>query len=102
MRIFEARQIANDVLQKLDAKRIGAVERKVVPDQNSAARAERQALNMIFLREIGRDLKDLADGRGGGVADSEHRDLMRGGDVLFEERRRNFKDVGNVVETIAF
>src|SRR5262249_25878271 len=50
MRPLQSGHVADDVLKKPDAEVVLGVEWEVVLDENSAARAERQSLNVTFLR----------------------------------------------------
>ena len=63
VRPLEPGHVADDVLQQVDAEVVVAVEREVVADQDAAARAERQAFDVIVLRAIGRHAIDRADRR---------------------------------------
>ena len=74
VRPLEPRHVADDVLQEDDVEFVGRVEREVVPDEHAAARAERQAFDVIALRAIGRHAVDRADRRRRRVADRERAD----------------------------
>ena len=74
-----------------------AVGRKHVLDEHSATRSERQALDVIVLRRVlsgvyRRECRRLR------IAEREPGDLLGGQDVSLDERRRNPKRAGNVVE----
>ena len=79
---------------------IFAVGREVMMDQHAAARAERQAVDVIFLRIVFADVVDLA-GRLGFMAEREAADFSGGGNVAFDQRRRDVQAAGHVVEAVA-
>jgi hypothetical protein len=71
-----------------------------VTHNRPAARAERQTVELIFLRQIRRQHHDVA-GRGGqGAPDSQAADLLRRGEIPLEQRRRELADP-DIVETMA-
>ncbi len=49
MRLLQPRDVAYDVLQQRDAEIILGVQREVVMNQDSAARAQREAFDVILL-----------------------------------------------------
>ncbi len=71
-----------------------------VGDQDTAAGAEWQALDVVLLRDIGADAEGVAARGFAGRADGETGDFLRGGDVAVEEGGRKVTD-GDVVETVA-
>ncbi len=101
VRPLEARHVADDVAHEEHVEGVLAVEREVVMDQDAAARAERQSLDVLRLGEIRRRAVDRRDRVRVGVADRERRDFRRGGQVLLEQRRRHAQDVRDVVEAVA-
>ena len=101
VRPLEPRHVAHDVAQQEHVEVVLGVERKVVVDQNSAARAERQTLDVLRLRKIRRRPVYGRHGRRGRIAHRERRDLRRRGQILLEQRGRYAQDVGDVVETVA-
>ena len=78
-----------------------AVERKRVANQRAAARAERQSIDVPGLRQVEPDAMRLVGGRAGRIADGRGADLLGGGDVAFEQHRRDAQHVGHVVEAEA-
>ena len=102
VRIFQARQVADDVLQQKDAEIVFAIQRKIVVDQNAAARAQRQALDVMFLVEIRRSLKHQADGIDRWIADCQGRDLVGCREILVQQRWREAQHIGDVVEPVGF
>ena len=64
-----------------------------------AARAQGQAGQMIFLREVGRQANDVALERRLRAADRQAADFLRGRDVAVQERRRQVAD-RDVVEAV--
>ena len=71
-----------------------------MPHEGAAARAERQAFDVILLRAIRRHAVHRADRRRPGIADGKRADLARGRQILLEERRRHFQHVRDVVEPV--
>ena len=71
-------------------------------DRDSAARAERQAFDVLVLRKVGARAIDRAGGADRRIAHRQPADIPRSRHVAFEQRRRSFQDVRNVVETVAF
>ena len=55
MRELEAGHVADDVAQQEDAELVLGVLREVVPEEQAAARAERQPLDVILLRVVRRN-----------------------------------------------
>ncbi len=84
-----------------DLERIRRVERKVALDRESAARAERQLIDALVLRQLLRKLVDVHEHRRPHVADREPRELLRGADVALHHDRRDEQQVGDVVEAAA-
>ncbi len=102
MRVFEAGEVADDVLQQNDIEVVVCVQREVVFDADAAASAQRQTLDVAFLREIRRDVNHGAERARIHVTDGERRDFARGDQVLIEEGRRYTQRVGDVIEAVAF
>ena len=102
VRILETGQVADDVLQQKNAEVVFAVQRKVVVDENAAARAQRQAFDVLLLVEIRGSLKHQADRSDGRVAHGQARDLVGRRQVLFDQRGGNAQHVGDIVEAVGF
>ena len=97
---LEPGHVADDVLQQIDAEVVVGIEREVVVNHDAAARAERQAVDVVGLGAIRRNTVHSAHGRDVRIADREARDLARRRQVLFEQRGRDLQDVGDVVEPV--
>lgn len=79
-----------------------AVERKLVADRNSAARAEWQVLiRALFLQVVLGNVICFKGRQNRGIANCEAADLSSRRHVLFEEQRRECKDVSVVVEAVS-
>ena len=76
------------------------VEREGVANGESAARAERELVEMLLLREVGRKGDGVAARGTCGAAEREAADFARGGNVALQQGRREIAD-GHVVETVA-
>ena len=74
MRPLEPRHVTHDVLQQDDVEFVGGVEREVVADEDAAARAERQAFDVIGLSAVRRHAVDGAHRRRRRIADREGAD----------------------------
>ena len=74
-----------------------AVGREHVLHERSAARPERQAVDMPFLRPVGRDNHHAAAGRRQPAPHGQLAHLLRGGEIAFHQRRRQGAGV-HVVE----
>lgn len=81
-----------------DGDAILAVGRKVVAELHPAARAQRQAVDVIGLLGRGQRVGGVGDLRG--IADGQLRREPGGRDVLIEERRRHRERRGNVLEAV--
>ena len=90
----DGREVPGDAL---DAECVVAVGRKLVRDQNAAARAERQAFDVVVLRGVRRDFEDFL-ARCVHVANREAADLARRRQIRFHQRRRHRQRAGDVVE----
>ena len=101
MRELEPGHVADDVPQQLDAEVVVGVLRKVVPEEQAAARAERQSLDVVLLRVVGRNAIGQRRTTSLSNADRQAADLARGRQVLLEQRRRDPQNVGDVVEPVA-
>ena len=76
------------------------VGRELVLDDQAAARAERQAFDVVVLRRVGRDaIRRLR--RRGHVAEREAADLAGGGQIRLEQRGREAECARLVVEAAA-
>ena len=74
------------------------VERERVADDDAAARAERQAVDVRVLREVAGHAVGRAIESDRRIADRQPADLRGRGHVAFDERRRDAEHVGDVVE----
>ena len=84
--------------RSFDLDDVLGVERQVGLDAEPAARAERQAVDALVLRQLLRELMDVDhDGRAQ-VADGEARDLLRRRDVALHDDGRDEQQIGDVVE----
>ena len=81
-------------------KSYSAVLRERVAEQQAAARAERQPVDLFLLRVVRRDPERQPHHVLVG-ADREAADSARGRQVLFEQRRRDAQHAGLVVEPVA-
>ena len=100
VRIFEA---AHDVQVRpiqLRLEDVVAVERERVADRGPADRAERQAFDVLILREVLADAERVAARGDVGIADGQRRDLRRRRQVALLQRRRDAEHVGDVVEAV--
>ena len=73
---------------------------KRVGHQRAAARADRQSLDVFFLREVRRSPDGVAAGRAARPPDRYTADLFRRRNVAVHQRRRQIAD-GHVVEPVA-
>ena len=78
-------------------ERVLPVHRELMLDEDAAAGAERQPLDVVVLRRVGRHLEHLLRRRAH-VAHREPADLARGGEVGLHQRRRHRQRAGDVVE----
>ena len=85
-----------------DVDLVFGIQREVVVDQQSAARAQRQAFDVVVLSAVRRRSVDLRHGNERRIADGHGADLARRGEILLEQRRRNLQYVRDVVEAVAF
>ena len=79
---------------------VRAVERERVADERAAARAERQAVDVVLLGQVRRQHDDVAGRRWRGAADRQPADFLRRRQVSLQQRRRQFADA-HVVEAMA-
>ena len=77
------------------------VERKMLPDEQAAAGAERQAGHMVELMAVGSRTERLAAGGQLRIAHRERADPFGGGEIPLEQRRGDSQGVGYVVEAVA-
>src|SRR6516162_4113757 len=80
-------------------KVILAIPRKSVTNQRATARADRQALGALFLRDVRLDSDGVAARRPVRSPDSQPADFLRRGDVTIEQCRRKLAN-GHIVETM--
>ena len=69
-------------------------------DEQAAARAERQALDVIELVAVGAGAEGVAAGGRLRIADRQRADAIGGGEIPLEQRRRHAERVGDVVEAV--
>ncbi len=96
---------ANDVDRlpiQLRADDVLAVDREGVADQHAAARADRQAFDVIVLRQIAAHAKRLLRRRDLRIADGQAGDLPRRRQIALHQRRRHAEHVRDVVESVRF
>src|SRR6266568_5387765 len=97
------------VPQTVDVPRIAAREvnldvvlsvlREIVTNRNPTTRADRESRYMLFLRDVGRDVNDVALQRGLRAADRQPADLLRSRDVSVQQSRGQiaYRDVVEAV-----
>ena len=71
-------------------------------DQHAAARADRQAFNVIVLREIAAHAKRLLRRGDFRIANGKAGDLPRGRKIALHQRGRHAEDIRDVVESVRF
>ena len=76
------------------------IDGKCVPRGHAAKRAQREALEVLVLRQVLADRVRVAANADAGIADRDRADLPRGGEIRLQQRRRTAKRVGHVVESI--
>ena len=76
------------------------VEREGVGNHGSAARAERELLEVLLLGEVGRKGDGVAARRPAGTPDRQPADLLRRREVALQQGRREISD-RHVVEAVA-
>ena len=101
VRELQAGHVADDVAQQEDVEFVVGVLREVVAEQQAAARAERQSLDVILLRVVGRHAVRLSRTTSRVGADGQAADLARRREVLLEQRRRDAQHARDVVEAVA-
>ncbi len=99
---LHAGQITDDVPQQNYVELVVGVQRKIVMDQNSAARPERQPFDVLVLRQVRRHLDAVADGPDLRIAHRQAADLARRREVRLKQRRRHSQNFGDIVEPVAF
>ena len=77
-----------------------AVERERVTNLDAADGAERQAVEMLILREVLPNAVGVAAGRHARVADRQRADLLGRRQVALLQRRRHAEHVGDIVEAV--
>ena len=85
-------------LGELDGHDVLAIGRQMTPDDRTAPRAQRQAVQVAVLNQVAVELVAVDDRRHRRVADREPADLARGGQVPLQRRRRDEQQLGEVVE----
>ena len=79
VRFLEALDLLVAVAGEADLNLVVAVLRKRVGDERAAARAEREALDVFLLGDVGFDAEGIATGDFARGADGETGDFLRGG-----------------------
>ena len=100
VRTAEALDLLVAVALEAHGDLVVAVLRKQVGNQDAAAGAEGQALDVLLLRDIRPHAKRVAAGRLARRADGEARDFLRGRDVAVEQSGREVAD-GDIVKAVA-
>ena len=85
---------------ELHLEAVLAVERKRVTNLNPADGAERQAVEMLILREVLPNAVGLAARRDARVADRQGADLLGRRQVALLQRRRHAEHVRDIVEAV--
>ena len=88
MRLAQALDVLVAVPRQSDLDLVLAVLRERVGDQGPAARADRQALDVLLLGDVRPDADRVAAGGPARAPDGQAADLLRRGDVAVQERRR--------------
>ena len=83
---------------RLDVDDVLGVERQIGANAKPAARAERQAVDALVLRQLLGELMDVDHDRRTQVADGEPRDLLRRRDIALHDDGRDEQQIGDVVE----
>ena len=100
MRLAQALDLLVAVAPQANLDLVLAVLREDVGTEDAAARADRQPLDVLFLRQIRRDPDRVAAGRSARPPDRQPADFLGRGDVAIEQRRREIAD-RDVVEAMA-
>ena len=87
-----------DDVRHLDLDGVLGVERQERRDREPAARAERQAVDALILRQLLGELMDVDHDRRPQVAHGEPRDLLGRRDVALHDDGRDEQQIGDVVE----
>ena len=87
------------VAGEADLELVFSVNGEGVREEGATASAERELVQVLFLREVGAKSDGVATGRFGSDADGETADLTGCGEVAFEERGGKIAD-GKIVETV--
>ena len=98
-RLPQPADVSFQIAREPDLDLVLAVLGECVGHRHPAARAQGQAGQMIFLREVGRQANDVALERRLRAADRQAADFLRGRDVAVQERRRQVAD-RDVVEAV--
>ena len=100
MPVLQPLHVADDIAHEEDAELVLGILREVVAEEQAAARAERETLDVILLRIVRRDaVREANDVLLG--ADRQAADAARGREVLLEQRRRHAQHACDVVEPVA-
>ena len=98
-RLSQPADVSFQIAHEPDLDLVLAVLNERVGHRRAAARAQGQAGQMIFLREVGRQANDVALERRLRAADRQAADFLRGRDVAVQQRRRQVAD-RHVVEAV--
>ena len=96
-------QPANDVDGfpiQLRADHVFAVDGEVVPQEDAAARADRQPLDVVVLRQVAADAERFLGRPDLRIADRQAADLPRRRKVPLHQHRRHAQHVSDVVEAV--
>src|SRR5438552_11580704 len=99
LRVSQALDVPGITAREVDLDVVLSVLRKRVTNRNPTARADRKSRYMLFLRDVGRDVNDVALQRGLRAADRQPADLLRSRDVSVQQSRGQiaYRDVVEAV-----
>ena len=100
LRLAQSFEVLVAIARQVNLELVFGIERERVTERRAAARAVGKVLEMIVLREVGRQDDGERAGRSNRTADGEARDLLRRRQIAIEQRRRQGADV-DVVEPVA-
>ena len=100
VRFLEALDLLVTVAREPHLDFVVPILRENVGKRRAATRADRQALDVLLLRDIGRNAKRVATGCLARRAEGEAGDFLRGGNVAVEQRGREIAH-RDVVEAVA-
>ena len=92
---------AGEQVEQLQLDLVLGVPREVVLHRHAAARAERQAVPVLVLRQVRGDPERLAAGRHRRGSHGQAADRPRRVHVALQQRGRDLEDAGDVVEPVA-